>query len=152
TRRLLALAAGLAAVALVAAVVVVLHPLPSRRGTVEIPGLTAPVEVRFDRAGIPHVRAILEDDAWRVLGWLPASDRLFQREVRRRAASGRLAEILGPAALPLDRQARILRHRAEAEKDCAAARERDRNALLAYAEGVNAFLASEPLPLELRAL
>jgi penicillin amidase len=151
-KRLAALAAGVAAAFVLAAVVFVLRPLPSRRGTVELRGLTAPVEVRFDGAGIPHVHAILEDDAWRVLGWLHASDRLFQMELRRRAAAGRLAELLGPEAVPLDKEARILRHRAEAEKDWEAAQERDRRALLAYADGVNAFLEEGPRPLELQAL
>lgn len=151
-KRLAALAAGVAAAFVLAAVAFVLGPLPSRRGTVELRGLTAPVDVRFDRAGIPHVRAVLEDDAWRVLGWLHASDRLFQMELRRRAASGRLAELFGPEAVPLDKEARTLRHRAGAEKDWEAAGERDRRALVAYADGVNAFLDEGPRPLELQAL
>jgi penicillin G amidase len=150
--RLAALLGVMLLAASLAATAWLLDPLPSRRGTVELAGLTAPVEVRFDRSGIPHVRAILENDAWRALGYLHASDRLFQMELRRRAASGRLAEVFGPAALPSDRRARTLRFRADAERDFSEAGEGERAALEAYAQGVNAFIAEQPEPLEMRAL
>jgi len=149
----LAAAAALASVVVaVGLAVLALGPLPSRRGTAEIPRLSAPVEVRYDRAGIPHVRAILETDAWRALGWIHASDRLFQMELRRRAASGRLAEILGDKALAFDREARLAGYRRDAARDFEQAGDVERAALIAYAEGVNAYLAEEPLPLEMRAL
>ena len=150
--RLAALAGVILLAASLGATAWLLDPLPSRRGRVVLAGLTAPVEVRFDRSGIPHVRAILENDAWRALGFLHASDRLFQMELRRRAASGRLAEIFGPAALPSDRRARTLRFRADALREFSEAGERERAALEAYAQGVNAFIADQPEPLEMRAL
>lgn len=136
----------------VAGAVVLLDPLPSRRGDVVLAGMTAPAEARYDRAGIPHVRAVLETDAWRALGWIHASDRLFQMEMRRRAAEGRLAEVLGPAALPRDEAARRRGYAATAESAWADASDRERTILEAYAQGVNAYLADQPLPLELRAL
>lgn len=141
-----------AAAAGVACAVVLLDPLPSRRGEVALAGMTAPAEARFDRAGIPHVRAVLETDAWRALGWIHAADRLFQMEMRRRAAEGRLAEVLGPAALPRDEEARRRGYAATAKVSWAAASDRERAILEAYAQGVNAYLADQPLPLELRAL
>lgn len=113
-----------------------------------LPGLSAPVEVRFDAIGIPHASAASEEDAYRALGWLHASDRLFQMEARRRAAAGRLAEIAGEAALPLDIEARTLglERLAKAELDILPAGVR--RALEAYAGGVNAYLERQPLPLE----
>jgi penicillin amidase len=148
--------AALAAIVLVAAVVVVAAflawPLPTRRGTASVAGLATPVEVRFDRQGIPHVRAVLEVDAWRALGWLHASDRLFQMELRRRAASGRLAEVFGSAAVTLDRSARRLGYEAMAQRDWEATGDAERAALRAYADGVNSFLADHALPLEMKAL
>jgi penicillin amidase len=140
------------AAVVVAAVYFVFSPLPSRRGVVEIEGLTAPVEVRFDRAGVPHVTSVLEDDAWRALGWLHASDRLFQMELRRRAAAGRLSEVFGSALLAMDQDARTWGHVRHAQEDLEALSERERAVLDAYAQGVNAYLEHQPLPLELQAL
>ena len=150
-RAVAVLLAAIAALA-VAAVYFLYAPLPSRRGVVEIPGLTAPVEVRFDRAGIPHVRSVLEGDAWRVLGWLHASERLFQMELRRRAAAGRLAEVFGRPLVSVDVESRRWGHLRHAQEDLAALPERERGVLEAYAQGVNAYLEHQPLPLELRLL
>ena len=144
--------AAAAALVAIAAVTIAMWPLPSRRGTCVIPELSAPVEVAFDAEGIPHIRAVLEDDAWRALGWVHASDRLFQMEMRRRAAAGRLAEVLGPALVPMDRDARTYGYRSRAQEDWDRATERERRALTAYADGVNAYLASGARPLELSAL
>jgi penicillin amidase len=142
----------LLAVALVAATAFLLSPLPSRRGRVVIPGLKAPVDARFDRRGVPHVRSVLENDAWRVLGFLHAADRLFQMELRRRAAYGRLAETFGQAAIAMDREARIAGYAALARRDWESLGDKERSALEAYAEGVNAALAEHSFPLELRGL
>jgi penicillin amidase len=150
--RIAAVAAIVLAAIAVAALCWLAWPLPTRRGTAVIPGLSTPVDVRFDRRGVPHVRSVLESDAWRALGWLHASDRLFQMELRRRAAKGRLAEAFGSAALGLDRWARRLGYEAMARRDWEAAADEDRAVLRAYADGVNAFIEGHPLPLELKAV
>jgi penicillin amidase len=108
--------------------------------------------VTFDARGIPHVRAATEGDAWRVLGWLHAGDRFFQMELRRRAALGRLAEVLGPAALSYDVESRRDGHGRAAERDETALSPALRAVLEAYSGGINAYLATRPLPLELRVL
>ena len=77
-------------------------------GTVHLAGLTDDVEVHRDEWGIPHVRARSADDAFFAQGYVHAQDRLFQMTVLRRAAQGRLAEIHGPRALPVDDLARRL--------------------------------------------
>jgi len=156
SKRLAAIAASAIALVLlgtaIGAVLVVMGPLPSRRGRVVLPHLSAPVDVRFDRRGIPHVRSVLEVDAWRALGFVHASDRLFQMELRRRAAAGRLSELFGAAAVPMDREARVNGYAARARRDWETVSEKERAALTAYAEGVNAFLADHALPLEWKAL
>ena len=58
-------------------------------------GLRAPVAVRFDRFAIPHISATSDEDAWQTVGLLQARDRLWQMELYRRVASGRLSELLG---------------------------------------------------------
>lgn len=156
SRRLAAVASLLAALGLLAAGIgaaaVLMGPLPSRRGSVVIPQLRSPVEVRFDRNGVPHVRAVLEVDAWRAMGFVHAADRLFQMELRRRAASGRLAELFGPAAVAMDRDARVSGYSTLARTDWEALGASEREVLTAYADGVNAFLGAQSLPLEFRAL
>ena len=71
-----------------------------------------------------------------------ARDRMFQMELMRRAASGRLSELAGEAALPLDRMARTLGERRHAERAYAALPEPTRAMLVAYTAGVNAWIAS----------
>src|SRR5262245_28918842 len=65
--------------------------VPPLDGRIPLPGLNSPVEVRFDRFGVPHAFAESDLDAWRAVGYLQARDRLWQMELYRRAASGRLS-------------------------------------------------------------
>jgi penicillin amidase len=114
--------------------------LPPREGSFALPGLSTPVEVVEDAYGIPRITAANEQDAAQALGWLHARDRLFQMELMRRNASGRLAEIAGPAALRLDRFSRTLGLQQRADADYAALPEDTRAVLDAYAVGVNAWI------------
>ena len=114
--------------------------------------LDEPVEVVRDGHGVPHVRARGLADLARATGFVQARDRLFQMELLRRFAAGRLAELAGPAALPVDRVARRLRLAWSAQRDADAAEGDARLWAEAYSEGVNAFLALRRLPLELRLL
>lgn len=125
--------------------------LPKRSGEATLAGLTAPVEVRFDGWGVPHVSARTEADLAAALGYLHANDRFFQMEMGRRAAAGRLAELLGAAALPGDRHFRTLGVRRAAEALLPALGERSRLWVEGYARGVNAWLGerSGDLPPEL---
>ena len=119
---------------------------------VRLPGLHAEAEIVRDRSGIAHVRANDEHDLFLLQGWVHAEDRLFQMDVSRRRASGTLAELLGPAALPGDVQLRTFGLRRAAERSLPLISARARAAIEAYAEGVNAFVASHPLPPEYAAL
>ncbi|MEO8715674.1 MAG: penicillin acylase family protein, partial [Acetobacteraceae bacterium] len=74
---------------------------PAREQSLSISGLSAPVDVIFDADGIPRIRAANALDAATALGYVHARDRMFQMELMRRSASGRLSEIAGPATLPL---------------------------------------------------
>lgn len=55
--------------------------------------LSAPVHVIIDECGTPHIFAQTEEDAFYVLGWIQASYRLFQVDMLRRMAAGRVAEV-----------------------------------------------------------
>jgi penicillin amidase len=128
------------------------RPLPVLDGELRLKGLTAPVEVVRDRWGIPHISARETLDALFAQGFCHAQDRLWQMELTRRLASGRLAEVFGADALDIDRfQRRVGLHRS-AQRDWDTADAGLRDDLLAYAAGVNACLdgliAAKKLPAE----
>ncbi|HEX6692470.1 MAG TPA: penicillin acylase family protein, partial [Burkholderiales bacterium] len=119
--------------------------LPQTEGKVTVAGLTRTVEVLRDAYGIPHIFASSREDAHFALGYVHAQDRLWQMEINRRAAAGRLAEILGPGALESDRFLRTLGVRRVAEANVARYDAETRRLLDAYAAGVNAFIAAGPV-------
>ena len=131
---------------------------PQTHGTVAIPGLDATVEVVRDRQGVPHIFAATERDAYRALGYVHAQDRLWQMETMRRAGAGRLAELVGTRfgdfALRNDRAMRTLGVYRAAEAMAATLSPGARAAFDAYADGVNAYLATrrEALPIEFQLL
>ena len=123
---------------------------PQRSGNLTLSQLQAPVTVRYDERGVPHIRAENEADLYRSLGYVQAQDRLFQMEMMRRLAQGELAEVLGPKLADVDRLFRTLGIREHAQ---AAVAKIDRNsaasrALAAYLDGINQFQATHPAPLE----
>lgn len=110
--------------------------------SVDIPNLSAPVDIRYDRRGVPHIFAATELDAMRALGWASARDRLFQMEAQTRAAGGRTSEWAGARAVESDREMRRLGIAAAAERQLAgfAPGSPARALLDAYADGVNAWI------------
>ena len=128
--------------------------LPRRSGEAAIPGLGAEASVAFDGFGTPYVRAASALDAAAALGWLHANDRLFQMELTRRAATGRLSELFGQRALRFDRRIRRLGIPRAIDRLLASASPETRALLDAYARGVNAWIESRgsDLPPELRLL
>ena len=125
---------------------------PTMIAPLDVPGLEQPASVVRDSLGIPHVFAQSDHDAYFLVGWLHAQDRLFQMDQSRRQASGTLAELLGSAALPTDVQLRTLGLRRAAEKSLAALSPAAVADLEAYSAGVNAYVTSHPLPPEYAAL
>jgi penicillin amidase len=116
--------------------------LPGRNQTARIPGLTAPVDISFDGDGIPRIHAANDRDAAAALGFVHARDRMFEMELMRRNAAGRLSQIAGPATLPLDRMMRTLGLRRAAEADYDALPAATQAVLQAYANGVNAWITA----------
>src|SRR5690606_40390146 len=68
---------------------------PDYEGERKMAGLSHEVEVYFDTYGIPHIYADNEKDAFRALGYVHAQDRLWQMELMRRIARGKISEIFG---------------------------------------------------------
>ena len=124
--------------------------LPELDGEVVLTDLSGPVEVVRDRHGIPHILAQNEEDALFALGFVHAQDRLWQMEMNRRVGAGRLAEVLGAAALDTDRLLRTLGLYRRAEATRAYLTPESRHRIGAYTRGVNAWLEARdgPLPPE----
>ena len=125
------------------------RPLPRTSGTVKAP-VTATVTITRDELGVPHIAASTLEDALLAQGYATAQDRMWQMDGLRRVAAGDLAEVIGPAGIEPDREARRLRVRRLAEECYRAAPAGDRAALTAYARGVNFYIDSHRnrLPLE----
>ena len=110
-------------------------------GTMSIPGLDSAVEVRRDRWGVPHIYARTEHDLFFAQGFVAAQDRLWQMEMWRRQAEGRLAEVLGPRAAERDRLARLFRYRGSMDAEWPAYGPNARSIVAAFVAGVNAYIA-----------
>ncbi len=105
---------------------------------VPLRGLQRTVEVLRDRWGIPHVYAHTQRDLFTAQGYLAATDRLWQMEMWRRAGEGRLAEVLGPSAIPRDRFARLMKYRGDMEVEWTSYAPDAREIIEAFVAGVNA--------------
>ena len=137
--------AGFAALLLVLAggsYLYLLSSLPQTNGRLIVAGPNAAIRIERDADGIPAITAQNDDDAAFGLGFVHAQDRLFQMELQRRYAAGRLAEIFGPDAVPIDKQMRVLGLYRAAEAEIPYLSPEVNRAFRAYAAGVNAFLAS----------
>ncbi|HEC22225.1 MAG TPA: penicillin acylase family protein [Chloroflexi bacterium] len=115
---------------------------PRTRGTVELQGLTAPVEIYRDRYGVPHIYAQTAEDLFFAQGYVHAQDRYWQMEFWRRIGAGRLSEFFGEATLSSDIFLRTMGFARIAEQEYALADPETRRALEAYAAGVNAYTQS----------
>ena len=115
-------------------------------------GLRAPGTITYDREGVPVIQAANDLDAAYLLGYAHARDRFFQMDYFRRVPSGTLAELLGPAALANDVQLRTLGLRRAAFASWVALGDEPRGILKAYADGVNFWLSTNPLPPEYGAI
>lgn len=134
-----ALIAGMGAMILLAVYLMLVWP--RNMDQLRLPGLKAAVRVQHDDAGVVHVSAANRRDAWFALGVLHARERLWQLEVNRRIAQGRLSELFGSATLPTDRFLRSLDLHNLAKKQLNGASAELLEQLQAYADGINAWVA-----------
>ncbi|HME54182.1 MAG TPA: penicillin acylase family protein [Candidatus Lokiarchaeia archaeon] len=116
--------------------------LPKIDGTISVEGLSAPVEIIRDKWGIPHIYAAEDNDVLFAQGFVHAQDRLWQMELHRRMACGRLSELIGKEALDTDRATRTFGFYQLARKASASIDEDTKHLLESYTRGVNEFLRS----------
>ncbi len=116
------------------------------------PGLKHPGTITYDAEGIPTVVGATDEDAAWLMGYNHARTRFFQMDTLRRGASGTVAEVVGAAGLAQDIQVRTLGLRRAAWETWVKYPAELRAQLTSYAHGVNAWLATHPLPIEYGAL
>lgn len=127
-------------------------------GSLKIKNLSHPVTISRDTYGIPHIKAKNKVDALRALGFVMASERLFQMELSRRMVRGELSEIFGEKALTSDKLYRSLMLKRSGERQIAFEKSQGRfdekawAEMEAYFDGVNQYVESQPLPYELKIL
>lgn len=128
------------------------RPVPSYEGEKTLEGLSDQVTTTFDEHGIPHIQAKNRLDAFRALGYLMASERLFQMELLRRLGTGRMAEVLGERGLKSDiffHTSGIVLHAEKSADDFTReAPQVLRDEANAFLSGVNSFIATGTAPLE----
>jgi penicillin amidase len=115
--------------------------VPHYDETLSVAGLDGPVEIVRDNAGVPHIFGVSDHDVYYGLGLAHAQDRLWQMLMMRRTAQGRLSEIFGTATLRTDELLRRFDLYPISVRSVAAQDEYTQEALTAYSEGVNAWLA-----------
>ncbi|MBO8142674.1 MAG: penicillin acylase family protein [Firmicutes bacterium] len=133
-----------------------IRSVPPREGTIVVPGLSGEVRVYRDDRGVPHIEATTAQDLFFAQGFVTAQDRLWQMDLYRRIAGGRLAEVLGESFLDQDRFFRTLGFHEAVQKSLDLADAESRVMLEAYAAGVTAYIdqarSSGLLPVEFRLL
>ncbi|RHX88020.1 penicillin acylase family protein [Leptospira stimsonii] len=128
---------------------------PRMKGELKVSGITKPVSVIRDSYGVPHIRSEDSHSAYFALGYVTASDRLFQMEILRRAGKGELSEVLGADLVPADTFLRQMLLRRTAEKMLQESSKGNPQAwkeLDSFLEGINFFLRNESLPVEFTVL
>lgn len=129
------------------------NSLPPTNGVVSVPGVESEVFVYRDERGVPQIFAKSVTDAYFALGWTHASDRLFQMEVVRRLAVGRLSQLAGREVYEEDVISRVLGHYRMAQEQVDSLDEETRAIVDAYCLGINGYLArTGKRPLEMKVL
>ncbi len=120
-----------------------------------VAGLNAPGRIVVDHWGIPHIYAASQRDAFFLQGYNAARDRLWQIDLWRKRGLGRLAASFGPSYVAQDRAARLFLYRGDMAAEWAAYAPGAKDAVEAFAAGVNAYVAEvkagkKPLPIEFK--
>lgn len=127
---------------------------PTYDGELTLKGMSAPTEIFFDDYGIPHIYANTKEDMYRAFGYQHAQERLWQMELLRRIAPGRLSEVFGglPAVIEADKFFRTLSIHPYSVASANALRSQGDSEILraveAYLEGINQFIDNGYTPIE----
>lgn len=149
-RKVLLVLAGLVLLTIIGIAIFLNGLKPDYSGKKTLSGLDSEVKVLYDTYGIPHIYADNEEDALRALGYVHAQDRLWQMELLRRVAKGRLSEVFGEDLLKTDKFFLSLGIDDNSAATVANMDRKGKTAILsqAYLDGINAFIKKGPTPIE----
>jgi penicillin amidase len=123
---------------------------PNYNGQIEIKNTTEDVIIHFDDIGVPHITAKNQKDAYVALGYVHAQDRLWQMELIRRIAAGRLSEIFGEEFIKTDK---LFSGLGIEEASAKTIQNLDKKApsyrmAIAYLDGINQYIENGKTPIE----
>lgn len=133
--------AALLMVVLIAVGIYVVRSMPTLDGSLRVAGLQKSVQVQRDASDVTHIKAQSTHDALFAMGYVHAQERGWQLEFNRRVMHGELSEIFGDATLDTDKLMRTLGIVQAAQKQWDGLPQNAKDALQAYADGINAFHA-----------
>ena len=110
--------------------------------TIETGRHAKPIEIVRDKWGVPHIYAETQDDLFFAQGYMAARDRLWQIDLWRRAATGKLSEVLGPKSVERDRLALLLRYRGDWNAEWTSYAPDTWRIATAFTEGINFYIRS----------
>ncbi len=123
--------------------------LPNYSGEVQLTGIKSPITITRDKNALPHIIAQNINDAYFAIGYTHAQDRLWQMQMQRHIAMGKLSELVGKSGIPTDKFLRTLGTFKAAQASYPLLTQQTKTQLESYAAGVNAYLAEDNiLPIE----
>jgi len=127
--------------------------VPPTDGKLSVDSLKNPVEITFDKMGIPQIWAESEEDAYFALGFQHAADRMFQMDLTRRIAEGRISEMFGEITINGDIDQKKIGHYRIAGETLKNLSQQNKIRLQAYCNGINYYRKNcRSLPFEYRFL
>ena len=122
----------------------------SESGSFKVPGIYENVNIYRDDYGVAHIEAANENDMYFALGYTHSQDRLWQMDLYRRVAEGKLSEIFGKDALEFDKLFKTIGINKIAYQFYNNLSPKSKDILKSYSDGVNYFINShiKKLPLE----
>ena len=115
-----------------------------KEGNLTLPGLKEPVKVLRDEKGMAYVYARNIHDARMAQGFVTAQDRLFQMELTRLFATGRISELAGEDGRALDIMMRTIGLYRNAQRHAELLDSETRLFFQNYLDGVNAYIKTRP--------
>jgi penicillin amidase len=149
-KKILLVLAGLLLLVIIGVALFINSLKPDYEGEKSLPGLSGEVNTYFDPYGIPHIYAENETDALKALGYVHAQDRLWQMELLRRVAKGRLSEVFGKDMVKTDKFFLSLGIDEHTRETLEGLDKSSEPIVLsqAYLDGINAFIEEGPTPIE----
>ncbi|KNY12388.1 penicillin amidase [Achromobacter piechaudii] len=113
---------------------------PGKKESINMAGLSQPVEIVRDKHGVSHIYAQNQNDLFFAQGFSAARDRLWQLDLWRRQGEGKMAEQFGPRFIEQDRAARLFLFRGDMQAEFASYHPEGQAILTAFAAGINAYV------------